>query len=269
MTKTTSEYVIGHTSAAHEILCWRNASNSCDFFTHLIQPHYRILDAGCGPGSISASLAPFVPNGSVTGVDLSEAVVAKASQQSGLPSNCSFQVANLTNLPFPDNSFDVVYTSQTLIHIPAVSTVMQELRRVCRVGGFVACKEGDLPAALIYPPLAGIELFKRVMTDMMEKTGCHATGGRMLISWALAAGFSVDSVSFSVGGLDYCLDKGRHAGYWARWVLDDQAWRQKAIKNANVTESDFELMSADWKEHARCPDALFSFPCGQLVAHKT
>ena len=46
-----------------------------DCATHLLphlKPHYRILDVGCGPGSITVGLARYVPQGSVVGVDVNE-----------------------------------------------------------------------------------------------------------------------------------------------------------------------------------------------------
>lgn len=55
-----SEYVQGHTASVLRFHGSRNASNSCGYFTEFLKADHSILDVGCGPGSISATLAPMV-----------------------------------------------------------------------------------------------------------------------------------------------------------------------------------------------------------------
>jgi SAM-dependent methyltransferase len=90
-----------------------------------------VLDAGCGQGALSVMLAQ--KGAIVSGTDISvpniEASKSYASEV-GLPVN--FQVADLENLPFPDNSFDVVVCSHVLEHIPDFDKGLQEIFRVAK-----------------------------------------------------------------------------------------------------------------------------------------
>jgi len=94
-----------------------------------IQPTDQILDVGCRPGSLTTGVASFLPGGQIIGVDSTSEVIAIAiskAEESG-PTNCSFQVCDVRNLPFPDATFDVVDTHQVLIHLPDPVTALKEM----------------------------------------------------------------------------------------------------------------------------------------------
>jgi SAM-dependent methyltransferase len=86
----------------------------------------RVLDAGCGDGSIAALVA--APE--VVCVDQSEASVA-AARARGLDAG----VADIAQLPFPSSSFDVVMSNWTLYHLADVDGGLREIARVLRPGG--------------------------------------------------------------------------------------------------------------------------------------
>lgn len=95
------------------------------------------IEVACGPAAISRALAPRV--GSVQGVDLTPAMVEKASAEAagaGLD-NLSFAVGDATALDFEDGSFDGAVTRFSLHHIPAPERVVAEMARVVRPGGIV------------------------------------------------------------------------------------------------------------------------------------
>jgi 2-polyprenyl-3-methyl-5-hydroxy-6-metoxy-1,4-benzoquinol methylase len=87
-----------------------------------------ILDAGCGEGETLERLGGLL-SGSVTGIDLNPESVEFAAQR--IPSG-SFQVADLTGLPFDSDSFDLVLCLEVLEHIPDPAPALEELARVCR-----------------------------------------------------------------------------------------------------------------------------------------
>jgi 2-polyprenyl-3-methyl-5-hydroxy-6-metoxy-1,4-benzoquinol methylase len=87
-----------------------------------------VLDAGCGEGETIERLDGLL-SGSITGVDLNQEAVDFAAGR--IPAG-SFQVADLTALPFDDDSFDLVLCLEVLEHIPEPSLALAELVRVCR-----------------------------------------------------------------------------------------------------------------------------------------
>jgi SAM-dependent methyltransferase len=95
-----------------------------------LPPNARILDAGCGSGSVLGHLRAF---GEVTGADVSPLAVAAArARRTG-----EVVQASIERLPFPDGSFDLVTCLDVLEHTPDDVAVLRELRRVTRPGGHV------------------------------------------------------------------------------------------------------------------------------------
>lgn len=117
-------------------------------------PEARWLEVACGPGAISRALAPRV--GHVHGVDLTPAMVAKATQEAEREElqNVEFSVGDATALDLPAGSFDGAVTRFSLHHIPAPQRVVAEMARVVRPGGrvlvsdFVADPDRDVYAAV-------------------------------------------------------------------------------------------------------------------------
>jgi SAM-dependent methyltransferase len=128
-------YTQGHNDAVYRSHESRKAADTCGYFLHHLKPDSIVLDAGCGPGTVTSSIASIVPDGQVIGVDAVETAINKARAQPDLPSNCTFEVADITALPYKDNHFEAVYTSQVLAHIPEAVRAIVELRRVCKPGG--------------------------------------------------------------------------------------------------------------------------------------
>ncbi len=94
----------------------------------------KVLEIGCGVGT---DLAQFAKHGAiVTGVDLTEAAIALAKKRfkvTGLKG--SFQTADAENLPFRDETFDVVYSFGVIHHTPNTQRAVDEIRRVLKPGG--------------------------------------------------------------------------------------------------------------------------------------
>jgi len=103
----------------------------------------RGLDAGCGIGSHTLMLAEAVaPAGHVTGLDISSELLAHAKEKakkSSLSEHVSFQEGNVNKLPFDDDLFDWVWSSDC-VGYPAVEslTLLKESARVVKQGGIVA-----------------------------------------------------------------------------------------------------------------------------------
>jgi SAM-dependent methyltransferase len=100
-------------------------------------PAARWVEVACGPAAISRALAPRV--GSVQGVDLTPAMVAKAAEEAAAAGldNLAFTVGDATALGFEDGGFDGAVTRFSLHHIPAPERVVAEMARVVRPGRFV------------------------------------------------------------------------------------------------------------------------------------
>ena len=101
----------------------------------------RILDVGCGNGQFTGmlvhSLASFE---SVTGVDVDRDALRQAGERFGT-GQYTFLLAGAGDLPFPDESFDMVVISRALHHVEDPEKTLGEMRRVLSTGGTLLINE--------------------------------------------------------------------------------------------------------------------------------
>ena len=88
----------------------------------------RVLEVGCGTGLILSRVAHVASE--AVGVDLSKGMLRSAHDR-GL----SVAVGSATQLPFPDDSFDLVCSFKVLAHVPDIRAALSEITRVTRPGG--------------------------------------------------------------------------------------------------------------------------------------
>ena len=101
----------------------------------------RILDAGCGPGLLTEALLKTSDSRSrITGIDLSAKSIHVAKKTVGemgeFEGRVRFIQANMLNMPFPDESFDLVVTSGAIEYI-CLQAGLSEIARVLRPGGYL------------------------------------------------------------------------------------------------------------------------------------
>jgi len=116
----------------------------------------RFLDAGCGGGG--ASIVAAAHGARICGIDASRALVDVA--RSRLPS-ARFEVGDLENLPFDDQSFDVALASNSLQYTSSAKAALGEIRRVLAPQGRLCMVQWGPPelcqaAQAIFPALASI-----------------------------------------------------------------------------------------------------------------
>jgi 2-polyprenyl-3-methyl-5-hydroxy-6-metoxy-1,4-benzoquinol methylase len=95
----------------------------------------RVLDAGCGTG-YGANILALAGASEVVGIDRAAHVIAAARQHT--QPGVTFEVADLLELPFPDNDFGVVACFEAIEHVEAPDTALDEVARVLRPDGVLA-----------------------------------------------------------------------------------------------------------------------------------
>jgi ubiquinone/menaquinone biosynthesis C-methylase UbiE len=96
----------------------------------------RVLDIGCGPGYLAASMGAAVGSGGhVDGVDGSESMLALAASRCAELPWVTFQIGDATELPFDDHAFDVAVSTQVLEYVAEIDTALAQIHRVLRPGG--------------------------------------------------------------------------------------------------------------------------------------
>ncbi len=141
-----------------------------------LAPGAPVLDACCGTGDLSLALAAMFPSSEVTGLDFTEAMLARARTKAarrearGLPAP-RFVQGDLLALPFADDEFAAVTVGWGVRNVPDVPRAFQEMRRVTRPGGRVVCLESTQP-----PPGLGARFHLVWMGRVVPLLGRLVTG---------------------------------------------------------------------------------------------
>jgi SAM-dependent methyltransferase len=193
----TEEYTPGYTKTASNFMAQRSAVSHAKFLLPHLEAGSRLLDCGCGPGSMSCDFAKIVVSGHVTGIDLEQSQIdlarARASEQ-GL-TNATFLIGSIYNLPFPDSSFDVVFAHAIFEHISDPEKALAEMLRVLEPGGLVAIRSPDWGGFIVGPEIPGIQAAIDSYADLQIANGGDTHIGRKLPRLLRRSGF--DNIQFS------------------------------------------------------------------------
>lgn len=113
--------------------------------------HGRMLDLGTGPGHIALAICDRFPDATVVGIDMSWQMLRIAVRHrltSPHAARVRFQIADAKALPYPDHSFDTVYSNTTLHHLPDPRPFLAEAWRVLKPGGVLLIRDLYRPPTL-------------------------------------------------------------------------------------------------------------------------
>ena len=269
MAKETATYIHGHHESVLRSHSWRTAENSVAYLLPALEPDHEILDIGCGPGTISADLAALVPDGHVTAVDYAPAIVERAAREAesrGLQ-NMNFAVADVHDLLYEDDTFDVVHAHQVLQHVGDPVQALREMRRVAKPGGIVAARDSDYRAFTWFPESDGLTKWLDLYEEVARANGGEPDAGRRLKAWALRAGFKSSHVEATSATWTFTNEKDREwwGDLWAeRAMLSDFA--KQAVAGGFATSEELQSIAEAWKEWAANEESWLMIPHGQIRA---
>ncbi|ANH94303.1 ubiquinone biosynthesis methyltransferase UbiE [Streptomyces sp. SAT1] len=269
--RETAVYTHGHHESVLRSHTWRTAANSAAYLLGSLKPHMKVLDIGCGPGTITADLAELVPDGHVTGVDRAPGVLeqARATAAGRGLGNIDFAVADVHALDYPDDTFCVVHAHQVLQHVGDPVRALREMRRVTRPGGIVAVRDADYAAMTWYPEVAGLDDWLDLYRRVARANGGEPDAGRRLRSWALRAGFPESAVTATSGTWTYATAEEREwwSGLWADRTLAS-AYAERATAGGHATEEELRAVAGAWRAWGRREDGWFAVLHGEVLCRK-
>jgi SAM-dependent methyltransferase len=262
-------YTMGYDENFQQLLRRRSAESHAAYLLPHLKPGDRVLDFGCGPGTISVGLARAVEPGELHGVDVEETQieVARAAAQAGGHANATFHVGNVTALPFEDNHFDVAHCHAVLMHIPDTRAVLAEVKRVLKPGGIIASREMFVSSSFLEPGSEDVDGAWTTFARLLQGNGGHPQMGKELKNTFLEAGFT-DVRAFA--SFDYFSTAEDVA--FLRAFIDDWFYSPRVIEAAvqfglasREQFAQWRQSLDDWRDH---PGAFGAFAFGEAVATK-
>lgn len=152
----------------------------------------RILEAGCGVGAQTITLARNSPHASFISIDISEDSIteAKRAVESAGLSNVQFQQADIFNLNFEPDSFDHVFVCHVLEHLSQPDNALAILKSFIKAGGTITVIEGDHGSAYFYPDSEAAHKAIQCQVELQKRAGGNAMIGRELYPLLRKAGFN-------------------------------------------------------------------------------
>ncbi|MDY7102721.1 MAG: methyltransferase domain-containing protein [Actinomycetota bacterium] len=260
-------YTHGHHDSVLRSHRWRTAENSAGYLLGHLRAGDRVLDVGCGPGTITCDLADLVgPDGRVLGIDRAESVVdeATAAISARGAANASAAVGDVYALDAADDSFDVVHAHQVLQHLTDPVAALVEMARVCRPGGVVACRDADYAAMTWAPADPRLDRWLDRYRAAARANGAEPDAGRHLLGWAHAAGFDDVTPSASVWCFATPEDRSWWGGLWADRVTSS-ALATQLTEQGLAPPDDLADMAAAFRRWADDGDGWFAVLHGEVL----
>jgi SAM-dependent methyltransferase len=153
-----------------------------------------VLEAGCGTGAQTATLARNSPRASFVSIDVSAGSLA-AAKEKVQAANVQFQQADVFALPFAPASFDHVFVCFLLEHLPRPQQALERLKAMLKPGGTITVIEGDHGSTYFHPDSAAAYDAIRCQVELQRRAGGNANIGRELYPLVTRAGFDAVRVS--------------------------------------------------------------------------
>jgi ubiquinone/menaquinone biosynthesis C-methylase UbiE len=156
-----------------------------------------VLEAGCGVGAQTVTLAQNSPGAHITSVDISADSVAQARKNveaEGI-TNVVFQQGDIFNLPFETHSFDHVFVCFVLEHLADPAETLRILKQYIKPGGTITVIEGDHGSVYFYPENEDAHKAIHCQVALQAEAGGNALIGRQLYPLLIRAGYTNCRVS--------------------------------------------------------------------------
>ena len=261
-------YQHGHHASVVSNHAKRTADKDAAFFLPLLKPGMRLLDVGCGPGSITAGLAKRVAPGVTIGIDASASVIDTArSLRDAALASLTFEVGSIYEPPFAPESFDAAFAHQVLQHLRRPVDALAQIRKLLVPGGVVGVREVDWGSVNFYPESEGMRRFLRLYYELAHRNGGEPDAGRHLRHWFREAGFADTQVTTSTTFYADAVATREWAHTYAERTLHSNL-ADKALEYGIATRADLEDMAAAWRAWGNDTDAFYCFSHTEVVAWK-
>jgi len=257
-------YIHGTEGNEQDRLATLNSMTNRSFINFLkLHKTDRILDVGSGLGMLAREVAQKIPDGQVTGLEKSEDQLKKCT--STLP-NLTFVKGDAHNMPFKDNSFDVVYCRYILEHVANPLKVLNEVWRVLINGGSLFIQENNILAIEMYPECPHFKKAWQKFALLQYELGGDALIGKKLYSLLKKSNFKKIVLSPAPEFHYYDLKTFSH---WIENLIGNiEGVRKKLVDYNLLTEEEIKEAINELNNFITLEDASTYFYWNRAMAYK-
>jgi len=205
-------------------------------------PRSRVLEAGCGVGAQTLTLARQSPEARFVSIDLSAQSLAsaEAAVRSAGVKNVEFQRTDIFALPFAPASFDHVFVCFVLEHLRRPADALVILREMLRPGGTITVIEGDHGSTLFHPEGADARAAIECQVELQRRAQGNALIGRQLYPLLIDAGFSAPRVSPRIAYADASRPQWLEGFTRRTFIAMIEGVRERAISEGLIAPQRFD-----------------------------
>ena len=260
------QYTHGHQDSVLRSHRWRTAANSAAYLLPHLRAGMRLLDVGCGPGTLTVDLAAQVAPGDVVGIDVERSVVDEARQLAAerRTANVSFQAGDFRTAGLSEQSFDVVHAHQVLQHLRDPIGALQAMAALARPEGLVAARDSDYEAMTWAPADERLDRWLAIYMAVTRRNGAEANAGRHLLRWAEEAGLRDVSYTTSTWTFASPTDRQWWGGLWAERI-EYSTLASQAVEYGIASPAELAEVAAGWRRWAAGSSSVFIVVHGELI----
>jgi ubiquinone/menaquinone biosynthesis C-methylase UbiE len=251
-------YAAGYDPALLRGLARREVGREAAFLIPFLSPAMRVLDCGCGPGSITLGLAELVTAGEVIGIDIEAGqleIGREEARKRGL-SNVRFEQGSVYALPFGSETFDAVLAHAVLYHLGRPLEALAEMKRVLKSGGILGIRDADAEGDVYFPNDPLLDQFWQLAERVVLAGGGDARLGRKQRQLLRESGFTDIRASASSDFYGTPDVTARFSHYWGEVFFSQH--RERIIAEGWATAEQLEMMRSAMLAWGQHPDAFFA-----------
>jgi ubiquinone/menaquinone biosynthesis C-methylase UbiE len=228
-----------------------------------------VLEAGCGVGAQTVTLAKNSPNAFITSIDISGTSLVEARKkaaEAGL-TNVKFEQADIFNLPYEPDSFNHIFVCFVLEHLSHPVEALQTLKNYLKRGGSITVIEGDHGSAYFYPDSEEAHKAIACQVELQRQAGGNAMMGRELYPLLHESGFDSIRVSPRMVYVDSSKPELVEGFTKKTFTAMIEGIREPAIKSGIIQQNIFEKGIRDLYRTAE-PDGVFCYTFFKAIGTK-
>ncbi|KAF2007414.1 methyltransferase UbiE [Amniculicola lignicola CBS 123094] len=264
-------YLHGHHASVLRSHSWRTVENSAPHLIPYLTASIRILDVGCGPGTITTDLASRVPQGFVLGIDPSASVIEKAkkhAEEKGV-TNVRFEVGDIFKMGGEgEDKWDVVHAHQVLQHLQDPLGAMKQMIKLTKPGGIIAVRDVDYSLMDWYPNIEGLQEWQDLYIAVAQGLNADPNIGKRLHAVAMEAGVPRKDIETSTA--NWTFSTVEELEWWCELWADrivQSDFKDKAVEGGHAKIDDLERLSKAFRTLEKREDGWFVVVHGQIIVH--